>query len=180
MKVYTKGGDKGRTSLVGGARISKADFRVEAYGTLDELTAFLGLLHDQYLSDTVYAEPLQRTLGVVMDAAAILAGAEGRIPAGAATTLEEQIDHWSETLPALQHFTLPLGYAPTSATHVCRTICRRAERAVVRIDEQSEALGSVQIYLNRLSDWLYVLGRRLMSEGGGEVLWHSNLESSKK
>lgn len=180
MKVYTKGGDKGRTSLVGGARISKADLRVEAYGTLDELTAFLGLLHDQYLSDTPYATPLQQALGTVMDAAAVLAGAEGQIPASAIEALEQQIDHWSGSLPALQHFTLPLGYAPTSATHVCRTVCRRAERAVVRLKEENQALGSVQIYLNRLSDWLYVLGRRLNQEGGAEVLWRSNLELSKK
>lgn len=180
MKVYTKGGDKGRTSLVGGDRISKADLRVEAYGTLDELTAFLGLLHDQYLFDTPYATSVQQVLGTVMDAAAVLAGAEGRIPASAIETLENQIDGWSAELPALQHFTLPLGYAPTSAAHVCRTVCRRAERAIVRLEEQSEAIQSVQITLNRLSDWLYVLGRRLNQGQGEEVLWHSNLELSKK
>ena len=182
MKIYTKGGDRGRTSLVGGLRVEKSDLRVEAYGTLDELTAALGRLHDLYLVDTEYAVPMQHAVARTMDCGAVCAGAEGQIPAAATEELERQIDRWSEALPPLEHFTLPLGYAPTSEAHLCRTVCRRAERAVVRTG--LEELESVQVYLNRLSDWLYVLGRTLMHEAEGrgaeEVLWHSNLELTKK
>ena len=154
MKVYTKGGDKGSTSLIGGERVSKCDVRVEAYGTVDELTAFTALLADKLAG---------------CDA---LAGSVAALPAEAAQYLEQAIDAMQECLPAITKFTIPGGDERISMCHVCRTVCRRAERAALRAAAQHKVDADVLIYLNRLSDYFYVLGRAVtVAVGAEEILW---------
>lgn len=192
MKIYTKTGDKGTTSLIGGERVSKTDLRVEAYGTVDELTAFLALLADTLLVDehctavnsigSVLTErvvdELRRIESQLMSVAALLAigkGGEGKISPIAEERVEElekAIDRMQSEIPAITKFTIPGGHRAVSLCHVCRTICRRAERAALRAAEITAVDESVFRYLNRLSDYLYNLGRllteRLRVE---EILW---------
>ena len=139
MKVYTKGGDKGSTSLIGGERVSKCDVRVEAYGTVDELTAFTALLADKLARCDALAgsvAELRRIESQLMTVQALLAvgdGGEGKVaplPAEAAQYLEQAIDAMQECLPAITKFTIPGGDERISMCHVCRTVCRRAERAL--------------------------------------------------
>jgi cob(I)alamin adenosyltransferase len=169
MRVYTKTGDKGTTALIGGERVSKADPRVEAYGTVDELSAHLALLGDMMrpesrLADLAEAiDAIQVDLMTVEALLATGAGGEGRVTplnAEAIARLEGEIDAMSEGLPPVKGFTLPGGHPIVSQSHVCRTVCRRAERAVVAMAAPIDAETAPQQYLNRLSDWLYTLGRR--------------------
>lgn len=181
MKIYTKTGDNGTTSLIGGERVKKYDLRVEAYGTVDELTAFIALLSDE-LSEDERTENIIDELSTIesqlMSVAALLAvgkGGEGKVAPIAnerITMLEEAIDRMQAELPAITKFTIPGGHRALSLCHVCRTICRRAERAALRVADITEVDSSATIYLNRLSDYLYTLGRvvteRLKVE---EKLW---------
>lgn len=168
MKIYTKSGDNGTTSLIGGERVKKYDLRVEAYGSVDELTAFIALLSDVLNEDerTEYlTEELAAIESQLMSVAALLAvghGGEGKIAAIAEQRiimLEEAIDRMQAELPAITKFTIPGGHRALSLCHVCRTVCRRAERAALRVAEVAEVDTSATIYLNRLSDYLYTLGR---------------------
>jgi cob(I)alamin adenosyltransferase len=166
MKIYTKKGDSGTTSLIGGERVSKADPRVEAYGTVDELAAHLALLGDMMRPDA-RLEPMadaidaiQKDLMTIEAQLATGRGGEGKVsplPVGAIARLEGEIDAMSAGLPSIEGFTLPGGHPIISQSHICRTVCRRAERAAVRANA-SEATAAG--YLNRLSDWLYVSGRK--------------------
>lgn len=181
MKVYTKGGDKGSTSLIGGERVSKCDVRVEAYGTVDELTAFTALLADKLAGCDALAgsvAELRRIESQLMTVQALLAvgdGGEGKVaplPAEAAQYLEQAIDAMQECLPAITKFTIPGGDERISMCHVCRTVCRRAERAALRAAAQHKVDADVLIYLNRLSDYFYVLGRTVTAAvGAEEILW---------
>lgn len=181
MKIYTKGGDKGRTSLIGGERVSKSDSRVEAYGTIDELTAFTALLADQLMADSRFVdctEQLRQVESHLMTVAALLAvgeGGEDKVAALKATStelLEQWIDAMQEALPAIDKFTIPGGDTRASLCHVCRTICRRAERATLRADEQYAVSHEAKIYLNRLSDYFYALGRTVVARAQvEEILW---------
>lgn len=173
MKVYTKGGDHGTTSLVGGERVSKDDARVEAYGTVDELMAQIALLHDNLLPYESMAEvrdELEQILNTLMSVAAILATDSDpkhkvcRIEADRIAEIESWIDQISAKLPPITRFTLPGGHVLVSLTHICRTICRRAERRIVHMSKQSPVDEHVSSYVNRLSDYLYVLGRKLTLE----------------
>ena len=170
MKVYTRTGDKGTTSLIGGDRVFKTDERVEAYGTVDELTAFVALLADRLRSDETaadYVQALNSILSRLMSVEALLAkgenGAEHIAPLEPTciTWLEEQIDALQAALPDIDKFTLPGGHEYVSLCHVCRTVCRRAERAALRADHKYRIDPSVLSYLNRLSDYFYLLGRSL-------------------
>ena len=170
MKVYTKGGDKGRTSLIGGERVAKSDSRVEAYGTVDELTAFTALLADHLMSDAQFADctdNLRTIESHLMTVAALLAVGEGGedkiagLKATAVEQLEQWIDSMQDALPAIDKFTIPGGDIRASMCHVCRTVCRRAERAALRAGEEHTVATDATIYLNRLSDYLYTLGRTL-------------------
>lgn len=170
MKIYTKTGDDGTTSLIGGERVKKYDARVEAYGTVDELTAFVALLGDK-LGDDERTESLIEGLREVecrlMSVAALLAvgrGGEGKVAPIAEehiAALEEQIDAWQAELQPITKFTIPGGHTMLSLAHVCRTICRRAERASLRAGEVTTIDTSATRYLNRLSDYLYTLARVL-------------------
>ena len=181
MKIYTKGGDKGRTSLIGGERVPKYDLRVEAYGTIDELTAFAALLADKLMHDDKFCEiekQLRSVESQLMTVAALLAVGEGGrdkvvgLKDGVIEQLEQWIDAMQESLPAITKFTIPGGDERISLCHVCRTICRRAERASLRAAEQYEIDSQATIYLNRLSDYFYLLGRKITAlTNSEEILW---------
>nr|WP_195458140.1 cob(I)yrinic acid a,c-diamide adenosyltransferase [Alistipes sp. D31t1_170403_E11] len=181
MKVYTKTGDKGMTSLIGGERVFKTDERVEAYGSVDELAAFTALLADNMRADaalTVDVDDLNRILSRLMSVEALLAvgesGSDKVAPLAPETIswLEERIDALQENLKPIDKFTIPGGNAVVSMCHVCRTVCRRAERAALRADAKYGVDPTVLVWLNRLSDYFYLLGRSLTARYAvEEVLW---------
>lgn len=181
MKVYTRTGDEGTTSLVGGERVPKYDPRVEAYGTVDELMAFTALLGDNLRPDPASAgqvEELNRILCRLMTVAALLAEGEGctkriELDGGAVAWLEERIDAMQAAVPAVARFTIPGGHAAVSLCHVCRTVCRRAERAALRAAQQHPTAPEALAFLNRLSDYFYLLGRLLTARYRvEETLWN--------
>lgn len=183
MKLYTKGGDKGHTSLIGGERTSKCDLRVEAYGTVDELSAFTALLHDQIAErhndiSSAYTADLVEINRTLMSVEAILAcGSESKgkiapIPTEQIEWLEGRIDALQAATTPISYFTIPGGCSTVSLCHVCRTICRRAERAAIKAAEQYDTDSSALVYLNRLSDYFYALGRQLTEcLKVEEILW---------
>ena len=182
MKVYTKTGDKGSTSLVGGARVKKNDARIEAYGTVDELLAFVGLLRDS-LKDTVVIKQLIQIQNDLMVCASHLA-AENKfvlqkmpeLGEEQIKFLEKAIDAMDEVLPPLSSFVLPGGSVTLSYCHVCRTICRRAERRIFSISEQENVTEILLKYVNRLSDYLFVLSRKLSHDlRVEEIQWKPQL-----
>jgi len=180
MKVYTKTGDNGTTGLLGGARVSKAHLRIEAYGTVDELNAWLGLLADN--STDARKELLmliqRRLFTVGSELAADPAKPMPNIPhiqAQDITVLEQSIDAQELNLPPLRAFVLPGGHQVASYAHLARTVCRRAERGVVHLSEHEPISELIIPYLNRLSDFLFVLSRTLVHESGGtDVEWHAS------
>ena len=174
MKLYTKTGDNGTTSLIGGERTEKYDLRVEAYGAVDELIAFTALLADKLIDDERtdhLAQELRLIDSRLMTAAALLpTGADkGLAPKvrPIATehieALERLIDKYQAEVKPLDKFTIPGGHRAVSLCHVCRTVCRRAERAALLARAEFPGDNSAAIYLNRLSDYFYILGR-LLSE----------------
>lgn len=177
MKIYTKTGDKGQTGLFSGKRLSKAHPRVEAYGTVDELNSFVGLLRD-HVEDVGIREQLLAQQNHLFALGAALAddrpGEAYRVPANAALDLEASMDAMNEELPKMTHFVLPGGATVISHAHVCRTVCRRAERRVVELADAIELDPSIVIYLNRLSDWCFVLSRYLtLKMNVEEIKWIS-------
>ena len=169
MKVYTKTGDKGTTSLIGGERVPKCDQRVEAYGTVDELSAHLALLGDMmrekggFNEMLGWMEDIQSDLMYVEAMLAVGKGGEVKavmLPETAVARLEEQIDRMSEGLAPVTKFIIPGGNRIVSQSHICRTVCRRAERETDRIPAECGASPAAGKYLNRLSDWLYTAGRK--------------------
>ena len=181
MKIYTKTGDKGTTSLIGGERVSKCDLRVEAYGSVDELTAHIALIADTIAENEglkAQVEELRQIESQLMTVAALLAvgcGGEGKIAPIAeerVEMLERAIDAMQSRIPAITKFTIPGGHRWVSMAHICRTVCRRAERAALRAAEVTEVDASATKYLNRLSDYLYALGRYITEHlGVEEILW---------
>lgn len=174
MKVYTRTGDKGETSLVGGQRVKKCCQRIESYGTADELNSFLGLLMT-YAKDSADHDSLtqiQRTLFVVGAYLATEPKEGGYMPdisqlSEQTDVLERDIDRISEALPQLRHFILPGGERAAAVAHVCRTVCRRLERNIYSlIDDGATVDSSVTAYVNRLSDYLFVLARKMNSDNG--------------
>jgi len=165
VKIYTKTGDAGDTSLFGGRRVAKDQVRIEAYGTIDELNAFLGVIVNHCTSPDIKTR-LQRVQGELFQVGADLA-----TPFDAKTSyitrltdepirrLEEEIDEWNEILPALTSFILPGGSQPGAELHIARTVCRRAERRTVSLARIESINETIIAYLNRLSDWLFVLAR---------------------
>lgn len=181
MKLYTKGGDKGKTSLIGGERVAKTDERVEAYGSVDELTAFLALLGDSMVekgADAEYIADIHRINSILMSVEALLAvgkGGQDRVkPISGEKTewLEKRIDDLQSRIAPIENFTIPGGCSVVSMCHVCRTVCRRAERAAIRAAQSYDIDTSAPIFLNRLSDYLYALGRMLTEFFEvEEILW---------
>ncbi|MCH5329332.1 MAG: cob(I)yrinic acid a,c-diamide adenosyltransferase [Alistipes sp.] len=179
MKVYTKTGDDGTTSLIGGERVSKYDERVEAYGSTDELTAFTALLCDELRGDASLAATvaeLERLESRLMSVSALLAAGDGGSvpPLGEdeVSFLESRIDAMQSEVSPIVKFTIPGGRRELSLCHVCRTVCRRAERAALRADAEYGVDKTALVWLNRLSDYFYLLGRRLAEHYGvAERLW---------
>lgn len=170
MKIYTKTGDKGETSLYGGKRVSKLDIRIEAYGTIDELNSFIGLLKDQSIADAhkdflFNVQHKLFTIGAIMatpiesDKLKIERITENDIEA-----LEREIDNMDDSLERMTHFILPGGHKSVSYCHVCRSVCRRAERRAYELTTEEGLENVVLKYLNRLSDYLFVLARMLTKE----------------
>lgn len=177
FKIYTKTGDKGQTSLFGGKRLPKHHLRIEAYGTVDELNANLGLLRDHLSSETFRAE-LKSIQNLLFSLGSMLAtDPEKNLPVPALkdtdiVSLEQAMDRMDESLPPLRNFILPGGHPVVSYAHLARCVCRRAERLVVALHEE-EPVDSLSLqYLNRLSDYLFVLARAIAHDlGVEEVTW---------
>ena len=167
-KIYTKTGDKGETSLIGGTRVPKYHERIEAYGTLDELNSFIGYLRDQ-LSDAHLREVLLKVQENLFTAESLLAtdpDAEIKrslphLSENDVLTLEQEIDAMNEHLPALSSFVLPGGHPLVALCHVCRTVCRRGERIIIKVASDMAVDEILIKYINRLSDYLFVLAREL-------------------
>ena len=174
MKIYTKTGDQGTTSLFGGKRVSKSDLRIDAYGTVDELNSYVGLLRDQGVNKK-RNEVLVEIQDRLFTSGSILATEPGnvkvKIPSLQETDitfLEKQIDEMDAQLPPMKSFVLPGGHESVSFGHVARTVCRRAERLVIALDQIEKVDELVIKYLNRLSDYLFVLCRMMTKELGAE------------
>lgn len=173
MKIYTRTGDKGQTGLLGGTRVAKDSLRIEAYGTVDELNSHIGLLRDQ--ADGSLDEeliPIQEilfTLGSRLASGTEEQAEKFKVPAVIeehVATLEHAMDQMESELPEMRNFILPGGDRASSQAHVCRTVCRRAERMVVRLAAE-EAVPEILVrYLNRLSDHLFVLARSIAHRNG--------------
>lgn len=178
MKIYTKTGDKGTTALLGGTRVLKSDIRIEAYGTVDELNSYVGLLRDQPVN-----ESRKDLLKVIQDRlftiGADLATAPGKdqvkkpdLLESDIELLENEMDKMDEELPALTSFVLPGGHQSVSFAHLARCVCRRAERISVALNDEEWVSPLVLRYLNRLSDFFFVLGRKMAQElDAEEVKW---------
>ena len=174
--IYTKTGDAGTTSLVGGTRVPKCDPRVEAYGTVDELNAHLGLLAEMVRSFDTESFPrlkeVQRDLFIIQTLLATEKEVPFDLPAlpeDAVQRLEGYIDVHQAALPRLTTFVIPGGTLAAAQCHVARTVCRRAERQIVALSSQVSTLNpQLSTYINRLSDYLFVLSRHLVHAQGGE------------
>ena len=181
MKIYTKTGDRGETGLFGGPRVPKDDPRIEAYGTVDELNSFLGLVRCEQLPrdlDDLLAQVQNDLFSIGAELATPDPSAHGTalVDEQQISTLEKAIDHYDGQLPALREFILPAGTRAAALLHVARTVCRRAERRVItmlRLRMTTEVVRPEGgIYLNRLSDLLFVLARAVnASSGQGDVPW---------
>jgi cob(I)alamin adenosyltransferase len=174
MKIYTKGGDRGETSLIGGQRVSKDDLRLEAYGTIDELNSVIGLARASAASSRLDAE-LALVQSDLFDIGAQLAAeaADSRFPGASETRVEElerSIDSMEALLEPLKNFILPGGTELAARLHLARTVCRRGERLIVSLHRDD--LGATVTYVNRLSDYLFVAARFANHEAGVEdVVW---------
>ncbi|MCC9073463.1 cob(I)yrinic acid a,c-diamide adenosyltransferase [Flavobacterium sp. F-65] len=185
MKVYTKTGDKGTTALFGGTRVPKDHIRIDSYGTVDELNSYIGLIRDQemnlhYKNILIEIQDRLFTVGAILATPVekeVLKNGELRLKnLGIVPTdielLENEIDAMEETLPQMTHFVLPGGHQTVSYCHIARCVCRRAERLAVHLSH-NETVPEIAIqYLNRLSDYLFVLARKLSSDlKAEEVKW---------
>ena len=176
--VYTKTGDGGQTSLVGGARVSKTHVRLDAYGSVDELNSFVGWLNCA-IADAECREFLLFVQGKLFSIGGYLATeTENREPKNAATLsenditrIETEIDKIDSQLPPLRHFVLPGGNETASRAHICRTVTRRVERLVYRVAENYPIADEVFVFLNRLSDYFFVLARQESIKKSEEIYW---------
>ena len=191
MKIYTKTGDKGTTGLVGGTRLPKHDLRIDCYGTIDELNSYLGLIRDQQISNdskTTLIE-IQNQLFII---GSLLATDPEKlkddsirkrlgislIKSEAIAFLETEIDAMNLELPPMTHFILPGGHQTVSFCHIARCICRRAERTISKLNANHPTQPEILIYLNRLSDFIFVLARKLSNElDAEEIKWIPNKPS---
>lgn len=178
-KIYTKTGDKGETGLIGGTRVSKGDLRLESYGTIDELNAHVGMIRSYPLDkeDEEFLIFLQRKLFTV---GGYLATDQSRTELVTKTTIsvediaaiEQMIDAYEHNLTPLTHFILPGGVPQVSAAHIARTVCRRAERQIIRLEESHYVEDEIIRFINRLSDFFFVLSRHLAKKSGHkEITW---------
>lgn len=187
MKIYTKTGDSGETALYGGTRVSKASARVEAYGNIDELNSFIGFAKAEISDDLVLIQlkKIQFDLFTVGSESATptdkltLANGKSRLSLMISETEIEELENWMDAfeneLEPLQYFILPGGGKGATSLHICRTVCRRAERSLVYLNESEEVRPELIKYLNRLSDYLFVLARYVSKVNGEtEEYWNPN------
>ena len=170
MKIYTKTGDKGLTSLIGGTRVAKHHIRIESYGTVDELNSYIGLIGDQDIAmhDKEILKQVQDRLFTIGSSLASDPERSKMIIPDLHTAdielLEQEMDSMNTNLPELRHFILPGGSSAISYCHIARCVCRRAERVSVHLAEESTVDEKVIIYLNRLSDYLFTLARKIAND----------------
>lgn len=179
MKIYTKTGDKGQTSLFGGQRVSKADLRIESYGTLDELLSYVGLLRDQeinanYQDFLIEIQDRLFTIGAEL-ATAPEKGKTKKHPdlyQEDVEVLEKEIDRLNEELPPMKFFVLPGGHQSVSFAHLARCVCRKTERLIVALNEVEPLSDLILQYINRLSDYLFTLSRYMSQQlNATEIPW---------
>ena len=177
MKIYTKTGDDGTTALFGGSRVKKSNLRIDSYGTVDELNAYIGLIKDQEISEAIQ-ETLLKVQNDLFTLGAMLAtppeketlknGKERlnipKVDGSSILFLENEIDKLEQELPQMTHFILPGGHPSVSFCHVARCVCRRAERLCVELNDQEPIENDILKYINRLSDFLFVLARKLSKD----------------
>lgn len=181
MKIYTKTGDQGKTSLLGGSRVAKYHLRIEAYGTVDELNSAIGMLRSMDISDAT-KEMLIEVQNKLFTIGAQLASEPGepkiklpKLSEADTVYLEKKIDEMDEDLPEMRNFVLPGGHIAVAQAHVARCICRRAERIVLHLKDESDVVPEIPVYLNRLSDFLFVLSRKISQEvDAPEIPWAPN------
>ncbi len=185
MKIYTKTGDNGTTSLFGGTRVPKHHIRIESYGTIDELNSWLGLIRDQKIDAhskkiVISVQEKLFTVGAILatdpEKATLKSGKErlniSKIDTADIELLEKEMDKMDAQLPQMTHFILPGGHTTVSYCHIARTICRRAERLAAHLFESEPFDERVLHYINRLSDYLFVLARKLSSDfQAEEIKW---------
>ena len=185
MKIYTKTGDTGTTALFGGSRVPKHNIRIESYGTVDELNSYIGMIRSEKIdqhSINILIQIQNRlftvgsTLATDPKRAVLKSGKERlkieKVNENHITLLENEMDKMNDTLPDLTHFILPGGNTAVSYCHIARTVCRRAERRVTLLNEQEPIDSLVLKYLNRLSDYLFVLARKLSNDFNvEEIQW---------
>lgn len=182
MKIYTKTGDKGKTSLIGGTRVSKHHIRIESYGTVDELNSHIGLIKDQDIK-----QHHKNTLGEIQDRLFTIGSSLASDPDKSKmkvpdlkeediTLLEQEMDKMNEELPEMRSFILPGGHTTVSYCHIARCVCRRAERNTIKLSETDFVSDLVIKYLNRLSDYLFVLARKCSHDlGVEEIPWKARM-----
>ena len=180
-KVCTKTGDKGITSLIGGTRVKKSDIRINSYGTVDELNSFIGLLVT-YIEEQETIDLLTEMQNVLFNIGCNLAMGdnfkkelkESVVTNKLIENVEKAIDRMQAAIPELKSFVIPGGSRSASTAHVCRTVCRRAERLIIALDESSEVDRNLMAYVNRLSDYFFVLSRYLNNiEKVDEKIWQN-------
>ena len=185
MKIYTKTGDSGTTALFGGTRVKKYNLRIESYGTVDELNSYIGLIKDQEINNSIKDSLLKVqnqlfTLGAMLatppDKETLKSGKERlnipKVEGNSILFLENEIDKMDQELPQMTHFILPGGHQAVSFCHIARCVCRRTERLVVALSEEESVNSNVLMYLNRLSDYLFVLARKLSKDlSAKEIKW---------
>ena len=182
MKVYTKTGDFGETSLLGGTRVSKAELQIESYGTVDELNSYIGLIRDQIINKTIIIELIEvqdRLFTIGSHLANDQKKSKIKLPdilEADIEGLEKQIDKMNDNLPPMKAFILPGGHKTVSHTHITRCICRRAERITTLLPKETLQLELILKYLNRLSDYLFILSRFLTKfTGSKEIPWQPKI-----
>jgi cob(I)alamin adenosyltransferase len=179
MQIYTRTGDNGTTGLIGGTRVKKYDLRLEAYGTIDELNSYIGVIRSMQTDEQAdkVLERIQNKLFVIganlaSDEAAVLIKKQMPCKEADVLMLEKEMDQLFTVLPRLNNFILPGGCQASAFCHVARTVCRRAERRIVELSEKSEVDSILIKYINRLSDYLFVLSRKVsMDQKASEILW---------
>lgn len=182
MKIYTKKGDEGNTGLIGGTRVPKNAIRIDAYGTIDELNSFLGVVRDHDINEKYKAQIIEiqdRLFTIGSSLASDPEKSNMKIPdlnERDIEVLENWMDEMDEALPEMRFFVLPGGHTAVSFCHVARCVCRRAERIIVELNEKEFVAPFVMAYVNRLSDYIFVLGRKITQDlGAPEQAWHPRM-----
>jgi len=183
MRIYTKTGDTGETSLIGGTRVPKHHLRIEAYGTVDELNSFIGMIRDTNSNHPALIEVLSDVQDRLFTIGSLLAADPGKskmklpdLTESDVAGLEKEIDKMNQELPELTSFILPGGHVDASWCHLARCVCRRCERLVTHLAQNAQVHPIIIPYLNRLSDYLFVLSRKVLKDRNGiEITWNPKI-----